>query len=59
MSYRLIDLDTRSQILRDTRRHKVIAQDYKVHKDTVGRLKRQAQWEQTSNGRIIQEDRTK
>jgi len=59
MSYRLIDRLTHSKILSDTRTHKEIAQDYKVHKDTVGRIKRQRQWEQTHNGRNIQEVRTK
>jgi uncharacterized protein YerC len=45
MSYRRIDKETRYLILRDTRPHKVIAQEYGVHKDTVGRIKRQAFWE--------------
>jgi uncharacterized protein YerC len=45
MSYRRIDRETRYLILRDTRRHKEIALEYGVHKDTVGRVKRQAFWE--------------
>ena len=60
MSYRLIDPLTHSKILGDTRTHKEIAQDYKVHKDTVGRIKRQRQWEQAHNGhKQVQDRRTK
>ena len=58
MSYKYIDPLTHSKILSDTRTHKEIAQDYKVHKDTVGRIKRQRQWEHINNGRNIQEVRT-
>ena len=59
MSYKYIDPSIHNKILSDTRTHKEIAQDYKVHKDTVGRIKRQAQWEHINNGRNIQEVRTK
>ena len=59
MSYKYIDPLTHSKILSDTRTYKEIAQTYNVHKDTVGRVKRQHEWEQTSNGSTIQEGRTK
>ena len=59
MSYKYIDPSIHNKIALDTRTYKEIALDYKVHKDTVGRIKRQAQWEQTHNGSNIQEVRTK
>ena len=59
MSYKYIDPSIHLLIIADTRTYKEIAQEYNVHKDTVGRIKRQHQWEQTSNGSNIQEVRTK
>ena len=41
MSYKYIDPSTHNKIARDTRTYKEIAEDYGVHKDTVGRIKRQ------------------
>jgi uncharacterized protein YerC len=43
--------------LKDTRMDKDIAKDLGVHKDTVGRIRRQLQWEQATYG-IIQIART-
>ena len=43
--------------LKDTRMDKDIAKDLGVHKDTVGRIRRQLQWEQAAYG-IIQTTRT-
>lgn len=58
MSYKYIDPGIHKLIVADTRPYKEIAKDYNVHKDTVGRIKRQALWEQASNGSNIQEVRT-
>lgn len=59
MSYKYIDPSIHLAIVADTRTYKEIAQEYNVHKDTVGRIKRQALWEQTHNGQSnIQEVRT-
>ncbi len=47
MSYRKLSKDLHLKILEDTRRYKDIAETYGVHKDTVGRIKRQHQYRST------------
>ena len=42
----------RMQCLTDTRLDRDIAQELGVHKDTVGRIRRQLQWEQVAYGYI-------
>lgn len=42
----------RMQCLTDTRLDKDIARELGVHKDTVGRIRRQLQWEQATYGTI-------
>ena len=49
--------EQRLMCLKDTRLDKDIAKELGVHKDTVGRIRRQLQWEQATYG-IIQIART-
>ena len=47
MSYRKLSPDLHLKILEDPRQYKEIAEAYGVHKDTVGRIKRNYNYRRT------------
>lgn len=54
MSYRKLTKELHQQVICDPRQYKQIARDLGIHKDTVGRIKRQHQWEQINEQEHIQ-----
>ena len=52
MTYRKLSRQLHEQVIESHEPYKVIAEQWGIHKDTVGRLKRTSRWEQAYGKQI-------